>query len=99
MPSFATAACWKARCGSSASTSGCCRSGGARKGKTMHGSEEYIPGEVFHSSVRKVYSGPLGWAVNKQAGLMARVLYERVHENRQYDDERRGAGLDRARWI
>ena len=38
-------------------------------------SERYIPGEVFHASVRKVYDGPLDWAVNKQDAHMARVLY------------------------
>ena len=43
--------------------------------------ERFIPGDVFHQSVRKVYDGPLDWAVNKEDAKMARVLYLAPHEN------------------
>ncbi len=60
---------------------------------------KYIPGEVFHDGEHSVYDGELDWAVNKKSKHMARVVYERVHENPDYDDERRGEGLDYAKWV
>ena len=60
----------------------------------------YVPGDRFHATVRKVYSGALGWAVNKRGEHMARVLYEPAHENAAFDDaERRGHGKDFATWV
>ena len=60
---------------------------------------EPIPGSVFHESVRKVYAGELGWAVNKRSEEMARVLYECPHENLAEEGDRRGHGKDLAKWI
>jgi hypothetical protein len=54
----------------------------------------YIPGEVFHDGEHGVYEGQYGWAVNKQSKHMARVVYERVHENKDFKGVRRGEGLD-----
>ena len=59
----------------------------------------FVPGERFHTEIRRVYDGPLDWAVNKRAEGMARVLYEPAHENAAFDDERRGRGKDYATWI
>jgi mannose-6-phosphate isomerase-like protein (cupin superfamily) len=60
---------------------------------------EYIPGEKFHKEIKRVYSDSFDWAVNKKKANMAHVLYEAVHENREYQDERRGRGKDYATWI
>ena len=65
----------------------------------MKKKSDHIPGDKFHTEIKKVYSGPLHWAVNKKKKDMAHVVYEAVHENRSYDDERRGHGKDFARWI
>jgi mannose-6-phosphate isomerase-like protein (cupin superfamily) len=59
----------------------------------------YIPGEVFHDGEHGVYEGQYGWAVNKQSKHMARVVYERVHENKDFKGVRRGEGLDYAKWV
>ena len=59
----------------------------------------YVPGDVFHSRIRKVYSGELGWAVNKRSEGMARVLYVAPHENAAESGDRRGHGNDYATWI
>jgi quercetin dioxygenase-like cupin family protein len=59
----------------------------------------YVPGDVFHESVRKVYSGPLDWAVNKQDERMARVLYVAPHFNSAESGDRQGRGKDFAKWI
>ena len=61
--------------------------------------EKFIPGEVFHQTVRKVYAGELDWAVNKKDALMARVLYLAPHENAAETGDRRGRGKDFAKWI
>jgi mannose-6-phosphate isomerase-like protein (cupin superfamily) len=60
---------------------------------------EYISGKKFHTEIKKVYFDEPGWAVNKQKEHMAHVLYEAVHENRDFDDDRRGHGKDYATWI
>src|SRR5262245_48667649 len=60
---------------------------------------DFIPAATFHGKVRKVYFGTYEWAVNKKNEQMAHVLYESVHENTQYQDERRGRGKDYAVWI
>ena len=66
----------------------------------MSGDERgYVAGDVFHGSVRKVYDGPLGWAVNKADARMARVLYVAPHENAAETGDRRGHGKDFAKWI
>lgn len=65
----------------------------------MKKEDEYIDGDTFHNRVRRVYKGNCGWAVNKKRDLMAKVLYDSVHENRQFEDERRGKGKDFATWI
>ena len=59
----------------------------------------YLDGERFHGEVRRVYAGPVGWAVNKEAARMAKVLYRAPHENLAESGIRRGAGNDWARWI
>ena len=59
----------------------------------------YLPGDLFHAEVRKVYSGELDWAVNKRSELMARVLYLAPHENPVETGDRRGHGKDFATWI
>ena len=59
----------------------------------------YIPGDVFHGQLRKVYLGELDWAVNKKGGLMAHVLYVAPHENIAERGDRRGRGKDFAKWI
>jgi mannose-6-phosphate isomerase-like protein (cupin superfamily) len=61
--------------------------------------ERFIPGDLFHQSVRKVYDGDLEWAVNKVDGRMARVLYLAPHENQAESGDRRGHGRDYAKWI
>lgn len=60
---------------------------------------EPFDGEVFHTQIRKVYFGSYDWAVNKKKELMARVVYDPAHENRAFQDERRGNGKDLATWI
>ena len=60
---------------------------------------DFVPGDVFHEQVRKVYDGPLGWAVNKEDARMARVLYLAPHENFAETGDRRGHGNDFAKWI
>lgn len=62
-------------------------------------SEDYTNGDEFHNRIRRVYHGALDWAVNKKKEFMARVVYEPVHENQLYQDERRGSGKDFATWI
>ena len=49
----------------------------------------YVPGDVFHTQVRRVYDGEFGWAVNKRSAGMARVLYEPAHENQAFEDPAR----------
>jgi mannose-6-phosphate isomerase-like protein (cupin superfamily) len=60
---------------------------------------EYFDAEHFHSEVRRVYAGPISWAVNKDRRQMAKVLYRAPHENCRETGVRRGAGHDWARWI
>lgn len=62
-------------------------------------STDYVPGPQFHDGRHTVYSGELGWAVNKQREQMARVVYEPVHENLACEGERRGHGRDYATWV
>jgi mannose-6-phosphate isomerase-like protein (cupin superfamily) len=59
----------------------------------------YTPGDVFHTEQRPVYAGALGFAVNKKAERMARVVYEAPHFNAGETGVRRGAGRDFATWI
>ena len=59
----------------------------------------YVPGDIFHSRLRRVYQGDLDWAVNKQRELMAHVVYDAPHENREESGDRRGRGKDFATWI
>jgi mannose-6-phosphate isomerase-like protein (cupin superfamily) len=61
--------------------------------------KNYIDGNVFHSQVKKVYFGELGWAVNKKHEFMAKVVYDPAHENPNFSDERRGKGKDFATWV
>jgi mannose-6-phosphate isomerase-like protein (cupin superfamily) len=61
--------------------------------------DRYLPGDLFHSEVRKVYCGELDWAVNKRSELMARVLYVAPHQNLAEAGDRRGHGKDFATWI
>jgi quercetin dioxygenase-like cupin family protein len=58
-------------------------------------------GEQFHVPGARVYSEPVGAAINKRAEAMARVLYSAVHENRAFPlgDDRRGHGRDHATWV
>lgn len=65
----------------------------------MEQDKDYVDGETFHKRIKRVYSGTLNWAVNKKHEHMARVVYDRVHENRAFEDERRGKGKDFATWI
>jgi mannose-6-phosphate isomerase-like protein (cupin superfamily) len=65
----------------------------------MNDDREYVPGDAFHQSVRKVYDAPLEWAVNKRDAAMARVLYVAPHENLAETGDRRGHGKDFAKWI
>ena len=60
---------------------------------------QYLDAEQFHREIRRPYDGPLSWAVNKERGRMARVLYRAPHENAAEQGARRGAGNDWARWI
>ncbi|HKA87175.1 MAG TPA: cupin domain-containing protein [Haliangiales bacterium] len=60
---------------------------------------DYLDAETFHREIRRVYAGPLSWAVNKERGRMAKVLYRAPHENAAETGARRGAGNDWARWI
>jgi quercetin dioxygenase-like cupin family protein len=59
----------------------------------------YLDGQRFHREVRRVYAGPLGWAVNKQAAAMAKVLYRAPHFNAAEQGVRQGSGEDWATWI
>ncbi len=59
----------------------------------------YVSGEEFHTQIKRVYSGEFDWAVNKKKKDMAQVVYDAVHENRSFEDERRGQGKDYATWI
>jgi len=65
----------------------------------MKKTTEYIPAEKFHNEIKRVYFGSYDWAVNKKKENMAHVLYEAVHENRSFQDARRGRGKDYATWI
>lgn len=66
----------------------------------MQDPSAYIPGNEFHTRVRRVYSGTYGWAVNKKHAQMAKVLYEPAHENLDCEDPAaRGQGKDFATWI
>ena len=65
----------------------------------MKRKSDYISGQEFHTKIKRVYSGDYGWAVNKKKQDMARVVYEAVHENQSFEDERRGHGKDYATWI
>jgi mannose-6-phosphate isomerase-like protein (cupin superfamily) len=65
----------------------------------MKHKSDYIPGDQFHTKMKRVYSGEYQWAVNKKKEQMAHVVYDAVHENRSFDDERRGHGKDYATWI
>ena len=60
---------------------------------------DYVDGETFHTKIKKIYSGDLDWAVNKKQEHMAKVVYDHVHENTAFEDERRGKGKDFATWI
>ena len=59
----------------------------------------YTPGDVFHSRKQPVYAGTPGFAVNKKAELMAKVVYEAPHFNASETGVRRGAGRDFATWV
>lgn len=60
----------------------------------------YTPGDVFHGEKRPVYTGEThGFAVNKQAEHMAKVVYEAPHFNERETGVRRGSGKDFATWI
>jgi mannose-6-phosphate isomerase-like protein (cupin superfamily) len=61
--------------------------------------DEYISGKEFHSTPHDVYSGPLGWAVNKHSGDMAKVVYTAVHENAQEQGIKRGSGHAYSKWV
>lgn len=61
--------------------------------------ENPIGGDEFHASDSPVYRGTVGWAVNKKAAGMARVLYEAPHFNAAEQGIRRGSGKDLAIWI
>lgn len=65
----------------------------------MKGKTSYISAEQFHTQIRRVYSGQIDWAVNKKKKEMAHVVYDGVHENQAFEDERRGHGKDYATWI
>jgi mannose-6-phosphate isomerase-like protein (cupin superfamily) len=61
--------------------------------------DAYTPGEVFHSRKQPVYAGTPGFAVNKKAERMAKVVYEAPHFNPEETGVRRGAGRDFATWV
>ena len=65
----------------------------------MRTKSEYIPADRFHTQIKRVFSGEYHWAVNKKNEQMAHVVYDAVHENKLYEDERRGRGKDFATWI
>src|SRR5206468_5520100 len=75
------------------------RSAGAIRSAGERQMSRFVPGDVFHTAVRKVYDGALEWAVNKRDALMARVLYVAPHENLAETGDRRGHGKDFAKWI
>jgi len=59
----------------------------------------YLDGQQFHREVQRVYGAPLGWAVNKRAEHMAKVLYRAPHFNAAEQGVRQGAGNDWATWV
>ncbi len=61
--------------------------------------KEFVSGEKFHTEINNVYSGALDWAVNKEHSKMAKVLYIAPHENKDFNDIRRGKGKDFATWV
>jgi mannose-6-phosphate isomerase-like protein (cupin superfamily) len=61
--------------------------------------DAYTPGDVFHGQKQPVYAGTHGFAVNKKAEQMAKVVYEAPHFNEKETGVRRGAGRDFATWI
>lgn len=65
----------------------------------MKDQDKFIPGNHFHSEIRRVYFGNYGWAVNKKNEEMAKVLYEPAHENLLFEDNRSGKGKDFATWV
>jgi len=60
-----------------------------------------VTGEAFHVPGARIYAGELGPGIAKRAALMARVVYDAVHENRAHPpgDARRGHGRERATWV
>jgi quercetin dioxygenase-like cupin family protein len=59
----------------------------------------YADGAAFHQGGAPIYSGPLGWAVNKRSECMAHVVYAPAHENAAEQGLRRGRGKDFATWV
>lgn len=61
--------------------------------------DRWVPGERFHASRQPFYTQQLGWAVNKHAGGMARVVYDPSHPNPQQTGARAGHGRNLATWV
>lgn len=60
---------------------------------------QYVDGDTFHREARSVYPPKLGWAVNKRAEHMAKVVYRAPHFNEAEQGVRRGSGYDFATWV
>src|ERR671914_529342 len=58
-----------------------------------------VSGEEFHDQAQPYYRGQLGWAVNKRAAGMARVVYEPSHPNPEETGDRAGHGRNLATWV
>ncbi|MBK8012159.1 MAG: cupin domain-containing protein [Deltaproteobacteria bacterium] len=69
------------------------------KGARPDNESAYIPGDRYHQDVRRAYEGELGWAANKKARHMAKVVYEAPHENVAESGIKRGSGRDFATWV
>jgi quercetin dioxygenase-like cupin family protein len=63
------------------------------------GQDAWVPGERFHAEGRPFYAGALDWAVNKDAGGMARVAYDPSHPNPEWTGPRAGHGRNLATWV
>lgn len=61
--------------------------------------QAWVPGEEFHASRQPFYAQELGWAINKHASGMARVLYDPSHPNPHQTGARAGHGRNFATWV
>lgn len=62
--------------------------------------QNYINGDQFHSTIKKVYEGEINQkAINKKDENMALVVYEPIHENNDFADIRKGNGKGYSKWV